>query len=262
MDSNLTKNTTISYLIDQGERKNVTLHQCSAVKCTHYYFPFRIVGLASSQHTLSVFLLSPRFAVRARYPTCTTPRSLLRVLFSLIIWCITRISLVLQTPVMLEFRAQTKGQSYLQRRQIRVLPTAPECSTRIPRTQKQPKRVMPPSRCTSHLEFFLSPPSSALHTALAGGIVLGIIIVILPIAGVLWYYCFKKDSTTGEAQRTAPSVGSPPPSTPPPTPQKMGVLTYDPPGYTEKNAYFSIQSPLANHSALNPSTQEEGLVLQ
>ena len=35
----------------------------------------------------------------------------------------------------------------------------------------------------------------------------------------------------------------------------------DPPGYTEKNAYFGITSPLANHITLSPSASEKGPAL-
>ena len=93
--------------------------------------------------------------------------------------------------------------------------------------------------------------SSRALGQLIGGIVSGITVLILVIAGVLWHR-FKRNSKRWELQSPVPFVEELPPSFPPPNPTIMD----DPPPYTE-NAYFGIPSSLENYSALSTSLSRE-----
>jgi len=86
----------------------------------------------------------------------------------------------------------------------------------------------------------------------------GISVFILVLAGILWYR-FKKNSRTGKSQCTAPLLAKLPPEPAPQKDKTMIIVAYDPPGYTEKNAYFGIQS-LANSSSIGPTPQKGLLV--
>ena len=90
-----------------------------------------------------------------------------------------------------------------------------------------------------------------------GGIVLGITVLTLAIATVLWYR-FKRHSKTGRSRFTAPPVEDLPSPSVPPKSTRSRSMTYDPPGYTEKNAYFGIETPPGNSSALSPNAPEKG----
>jgi len=77
----------------------------------------------------------------------------------------------------------------------------------------------------------------------------------------MWYRL--KNAKNGKVQSTAPHLEELPSSPAPPNPIIMGSMTYevDPPGYTEKNAYFGITSPLSNYITLSPSAREKGRAL-
>jgi len=82
---------------------------------------------------------------------------------------------------------------------------------------------------------------------LVGGIVSGVALLTLAIVGVLWYR-FKNNSRNANPEGPLPS--------PPSESMTMVSMSYDPPGYTEKNAYFGIAS---NYSSMGP-TAEKGQV--
>ena len=83
-------------------------------------------------------------------------------------------------------------------------------------------------------------------------------VLAIAIVGVWWYR--RKNSKNKNSQPTAPLVEKLPSSLPSPDPTKTVSMTYnvDPPGYTEKNAYFGIKSPLASYITLGPSASEKG----
>ena len=104
---------------------------------------------------------------------------------------------------------------------------------------------------TFHCVTFYLPLSSLSNTNLArivGGIVSGITALALAILGTLWYRS-KKRSKKGERRWPLPPSNEIHPEPTPPVPETLSAVTYDPPGYTEKNAYFGIQSLSANSSA-------------
>ena len=104
---------------------------------------------------------------------------------------------------------------------------------------------------TYHYVKFYLPLSSSANTNLArivGGIVLGITVLALAILGVLWYRS-KKRSKKGERRWPPPLSNEIHPEPTPPIPETLSAVTDDPPGYTEKNTYFGIQSLSANSSA-------------
>ena len=85
----------------------------------------------------------------------------------------------------------------------------------------------------------MSPSESRMVLGpIVGGVLSGIIVVILALAGILWYR-FKKCSTKGKPQPTASPLAELPPESAL-SKTRMSLTTYDPPGYTEKNAYFGI----------------------
>ena len=86
----------------------------------------------------------------------------------------------------------------------------------------------------------------------------GITVFILSISGVLWY-CSKKNSRKSKPQSVAPLDLLPEPE-PEPVPLKArtSLMAYDPPGYTEKNAYLGIEYPFATSSSMDPSLGRTG----
>lgn len=80
--------------------------------------------------------------------------------------------------------------------------------------------------------------------AIIGGVVSGIIVLGFAIVGVVWYR--RKKSERRKSRPTAYHVEELPSSIPPPNPKSPVSVAYqiDPPGYTEKNAYFDAKSPL------------------
>jgi len=80
-----------------------------------------------------------------------------------------------------------------------------------------------------------------------GGILSGTTVFVLAIVGFLLYRS-KKRSKKSERRRPPPLLGEHSPEPTPPNPRTTSVIAYDPPGYTEKNAYFGIQSLWGNSS--------------
>ncbi len=94
-----------------------------------------------------------------------------------------------------------------------------------------------------------------------GGIVAGAMLLTITLVGVLWYRF--KNSRKRKPISTAPLVEELNPSLALPSHTITSSTAYkvDPPGYTEKNAYFGIKSPLANYITFSPSVSEEGPAL-
>ena len=76
----------------------------------------------------------------------------------------------------------------------------------------------------------------------------GITVLAFAILGVLWYRS-KKRSKKGERRWPSPLSNEIHPEPTLPIPKTLSAVTYDLLGYTEKNAYFGIQSLSANSSA-------------
>lgn len=98
------------------------------------------------------------------------------------------------------------------------------------------------------------PLSSTTMGPIIGGIVSGIIILGFAIVSVVWYRLKKSEKR--ESLPTAYHVEELPSSIPPPNPKTPVSVAYqvDPPGYTEKNAYYDAKSPL-NYDAKSPLTE-------
>ena len=90
-----------------------------------------------------------------------------------------------------------------------------------------------------------------------GAIVAGMILLTITVVGVLWYR-FKK-SRKRTPLPAAPLVKELYPSLAPTSHTITGSMTndVDPPGYTEKNAFFGITSPLAHYFTSSPGASEK-----
>lgn len=90
-----------------------------------------------------------------------------------------------------------------------------------------------------------------------GGIVGGTMLLTIAIVGVSWYRF--KNSKERKPLPSAPLVKELYPSLGPPCHIITGSMTHDvdPPGYTEKNAFFGITSPLVNYITSRPGASEK-----
>ena len=82
---------------------------------------------------------------------------------------------------------------------------------------------------------------------MVGGIVSGIVVFALAAVGVLWHRS-KRRSKKNDRQWPPPLSSELSPEPTSPVPKTTSAVSYDPPGYTEKNAYLGIQSLWANSS--------------
>ena len=80
---------------------------------------------------------------------------------------------------------------------------------------------------------------------MVGGIVSGIVVLALAVVGALWHRS-KRRSKKNDRQWPPPLSNELSPKPTAPVPKTLSAVTYDPPGYTEKNTYFGIQSLLVN----------------
>lgn len=90
-----------------------------------------------------------------------------------------------------------------------------------------------------------------------GGIVAGIMLLTIAIVGSLWYRC--KNSRKRKPLPAAPLGKEIYPSLAPPSHTITDLMTHDvdPPGYTEKNAFFGITFPLGNYITSSPGASEK-----